>query len=143
MGVPATYVPARNSIFLSFALAWAEVLETDHIFIGVNVVDYSGYPDCRPEFIRAFQEMGEKATRVGVEGKKHLNIHTPLMNLTKAQIIARGLALGVNYRDTHTCYDPNPDGNACGSCDACLLRLRGFREVGMTDPARYQEGARC
>jgi 7-cyano-7-deazaguanine synthase len=137
-GIPVTYVPARNTIFLSFALAWAEVLETSDIFIGVNALDYSGYSDCRPEYIEAFQRMADLATKAGVEGKQKLKIHTPLISLTKAQIIQKGIELGVDYSLTVTCYDPSPDGAACGQCDACLLRLKGFAENGMSDPAKYQ-----
>jgi 7-cyano-7-deazaguanine synthase len=134
-GIPVTYVPARNTIFLSFALAWAEVLEASDVFIGVNALDYSGYPDCRPEYIAAFQQMADLATKAGVEGKQRLKIHTPLISLTKAQIIQKGIELGVDYSLTITCYDPSPDGAACGQCDACLLRLKGFAENGMSDPA--------
>jgi 7-cyano-7-deazaguanine synthase len=137
-GIPVTYVPARNTIFLSFALAWSEVLSANDIYLGVNAVDYSGYPDCRPEFINAFQRMAHLATKAGVEGSQHLTIHTPLISLTKADIIRRGLSLGVNYSQTVTCYDPSSEGFACGRCDACLLRLRGFAENGVADPARYQ-----
>jgi 7-cyano-7-deazaguanine synthase len=136
-GIPITYVPARNTIFLSFALARAEALQTGHIFLGVNVLDYSGYPDCRPEFIAAFERMANLATRAAVEGLQKLTIHTPLIELTKAQIITRGQALGVDYILTVSCYDPTPDGAACGRCDACLLRLKGFAEAGLTDPIRY------
>lgn len=136
-GIPVTYVPARNTIFLSFALAWAEVLGANDIYLGVNSLDYSGYPDCRPEYIAAYEQMANLATRAGVEGQR-LTIHTPLIELTKAQIIARGLALGVDYGMTLTCYDPSPAGEACGHCDACLLRLKGFAEAGAADPARYQ-----
>lgn len=136
-GIPVTYVPARNTIFLSFALAWAEVLEADDIFIGVNALDYSGYPDCRPEFIDAFARMAQLATRAGVEGKSRLRIHTPLIALTKAQIIARGIELGVDYGITTSCYDPDAEGRSCGACDSCLLRLRGFAENGLADPAQY------
>ena len=136
-GIPITYVPARNTIFLSFALAWAEVLGAYDIFIGVNAIDYSGYPDCRPEYIQAYSHMANLATRAGVEKRDTpLTIHTPLIDLTKAEIIARGLALGVDYAKTITCYDP-VDGKACGSCDACHLRLKGFADNGMTDPAPY------
>jgi 7-cyano-7-deazaguanine synthase len=137
-GIPITYVPARNTIFLSFALAWAEVLGAQDIFIGVNALDYSGYPDCRPEYIAAYEQMANLATKAGVEGTQRLTIHTPLIALTKAQIIQRGLALGVDYGETITCYDPTPDGAACGQCDACLLRLKGFAEAGLPDPATYQ-----
>ncbi len=137
-GIPITYVPARNTIFLSFALAWAEVLEASDIFIGVNALDYSGYPDCRPEYIAAYQQMANLATKAGVEGRQRLTIHTPLIELTKAQIIQRGLALGVDYSITLSCYDPSPGGEACGRCDACLLRLKGFAESGQHDPVSYQ-----
>ncbi|HYJ45026.1 MAG TPA: 7-cyano-7-deazaguanine synthase QueC [Pyrinomonadaceae bacterium] len=136
-GIPVTYVPARNTIFLSFALAWAEVLGASDIFIGVNALDYSGYPDCRPEYIEAFQRMADLATKAGVEGRQRLSIHTPLINLTKAEIIRKGLGLGVDYSQTVTCYDPAPDGAACGECDACLLRLKGFAENNVMDPASY------
>lgn len=135
--IPITYVPARNTIFLAYALAWAEVLEARDIFIGVNAVDYSGYPDCRPEFIGAFQRMANLATREGVEGRG-VTIHTPLISLTKGRIIATGLELGVDYGLTLSCYDPSPAGEACGHCDACQIRLKGFREYGLDDPARYQ-----
>lgn len=140
-GIPVTYVPARNTIFLSFALAWAETLEASDIFIGVNALDYSGYPDCRPEYIEAYQRMANLATKAGVEGTQKLTIHTPLIHLTKAQIIQRGVQLGVDYGITVTCYDPSPEGAACGACDACLLRLKGFSENGMQDPAAYQPEA--
>ena len=136
-GIPVTYVPARNTIFLSFALAWAETLGSQDIFIGVNALDYSGYPDCRPEYIEAYERMANLATRAGVEGKQRLKIHTPLIQLTKAQIIRTGLDLGVDYALTSTCYDPSPAGEACGQCDACLLRLKGFAENGIADPAPY------
>ncbi len=135
--IPVTYVPARNTIFLSLALAWAEVLGSTDIFIGVNALDYSGYPDCRPEYIQAFERMANLATRAGVEGRQHMTIHTPLIQLTKAQIIRRGLELGVDYSLTTSCYDPFRDGAACGRCDSCQLRLRGFEEVGAVDPVRY------
>ena len=135
--IPTTYVPARNTIFLSYALAWAEVMSVFDIFIGVNAVDYSGYPDCRPEYIGAFEKMANLATRAGVEGKK-LIIHTPLGNLTKAEIIEKGTALGLDYGLTHSCYDPAPDGSACGSCDSCLIRKRGFAEAGVKDPTNYK-----
>lgn len=134
-GIPVTYVPARNTIFLSFALAWAETLEASDVFIGVNALDYSGYPDCRPEYIAAYESMANLATKAGVEGRQHLRIHTPLIDLTKAQIIQRGVELGVDYGLTHSCYDPDSDGRACGTCDSCLLRQKGFAEVGMEDPA--------
>lgn len=133
-GIPITYVPARNTIFLAFALAWAEVLGSSDIFLGVNALDYSGYPDCRPEFIAAFERMANLATKAGVEGHQHLHIHTPLIALTKAQIVARGIVLGVDYGLTSSCYDPGPEGAACGECDSCLLRQKGFRENGMEDP---------
>jgi 7-cyano-7-deazaguanine synthase len=136
-GIPVTYVPARNTIFLSFALAWSEVLGANDIYIGVNAVDYSGYPDCRPEFIQAFQRMAQLATKAGIEGTQQLTIHTPLISLTKADIIGRGLALNVDYSKTITCYDPCDDGAACGRCDSCLLRLKGFAENGIADPAPY------
>ena len=137
-GIPITYVPARNTVFLSFALAWAEVLGAQDIFIGVNALDYSGYPDCRPEYIESFARMANRATRAGVEGRQRLRIHTPLIALTKAQIIRTGLDLGVDYSLTVTCYDPASDGAACGRCDACLLRLKGFAENGIDDPAAYR-----
>lgn len=133
--IPITYVPGRNTIFLSFALSWAETLEVSDVFIGVNALDYSGYPDCRPEYIAAYETMANLATKAGVEGRQHLTIHTPLIKLTKAQTIQRGLDLGVNYALTHSCYEPSPDGRACGTCDSCLLRGRGFAELGLTDPA--------
>ncbi|MGH7654936.1 MAG: 7-cyano-7-deazaguanine synthase QueC [Gemmatimonadaceae bacterium] len=136
-GIPVTYVPARNTIFLSFALAWAEVLGAAEIFIGVNALDYSGYPDCRPEFIRAFEAMAKLATKAGVEGTGPVAVRTPLMTMTKREIIALGTSLGVDYAMTTSCYDPAPDGTACGRCDACQLRLRGFSEAGMRDPAGY------
>ena len=135
--IPVTYVPARNTIFLSFALAYAEVLGAADVFIGVNALDYSGYPDCRPEYVEAFTRMANLATRAGVEGTQRLTIHTPLISLTKAQIIRRGLDLGADYALTSTCYDPAPDGRACGQCDACLLRLKGFAENGIPDPVQY------
>ena len=135
-GIPTTYVPARNTIFLSYALAWAEVLGATDIFIGANAVDYSGYPDCRPEFIRAFEQLAKLATRAGVEGARFA-IHAPLLALSKAAIIRRGLSLGVDYALTHSCYDPTSDGLACGACDSCQLRLKGFREAGLSDPIAY------
>jgi 7-cyano-7-deazaguanine synthase len=138
-GIPVTYVPARNTIFLALALAWCEVLDAADIFIGVNALDYSGYPDCRPEYIAAFVRLARLATRAGVEGRE-LVVHAPLIHLSKADIIRRGLALGVDYGLTHSCYDPSPDGAGCGGCDACLLRLKGFREAGIADPARYRLG---
>lgn len=137
-GIPITYVPARNTIFLSFALAWAETLGAQDIFIGVNALDYSGYPDCRPEYIAAYQAMADLATAAGVEGKQRLTIHTPLIALTKGQIIQCGMDLGVDYGMTVTCYDPGSSGEACGHCDACLLRLKGFAEAGVTDPVPYR-----
>ncbi|MEM1355560.1 MAG: 7-cyano-7-deazaguanine synthase QueC [Planctomycetota bacterium] len=133
-GIPVTYVPARNTVFLSYALGLAEVLGAADIFIGVNAVDYSGYPDCRPQFIAAFEQLANVATKAGVEGSP-TTIHAPLIDLTKPQIIERGLALGVDYANTHTCYDPKPDGRPCGRCDACLLRIAAFESLGMTDPA--------
>jgi 7-cyano-7-deazaguanine synthase len=135
-GIPITYVPARNTIFLSFALAWGEVLGAKDIFLGVNALDYSGYPDCRPEFINAFEKLARLATKAGVEGTA-FKIHTPLIQWTKAEIIRRGLELGVDFALTTSCYDPNPDGLACGRCDACLLRLKGFAENQLTDPRAY------
>ncbi|MDY0269526.1 7-cyano-7-deazaguanine synthase QueC [Trichloromonas sp.] len=135
--IPVTYVPARNTIFLSFALGWAEVLGAFDIFIGVNAVDYSGYPDCRPEYIAAFETLANLATRAGVEGSGRYRIHTPLISLSKADIIRKGLALGVDYALTHSCYDPTPEGLACGRCDSCRLRLKGFAEAGVPDPVRY------
>jgi 7-cyano-7-deazaguanine synthase len=137
-GIPITYVPARNTIFLSYALALAEVSSSSDIFLGVNALDYSGYPDCRPEYIQAFEQMANLATKVGVEGH-HLTIHAPLMQLTKGEIIARGVALGVDYALTLSCYDPDASGAACGECDACQLRLKGFAEAGIPDPVRYRE----
>lgn len=138
-GIPITYVPARNTIFLSFALAWAEVLGSQDIFIGVNALDYSGYPDCRPEYIEAYQRMANLATKAGVEGRQQLTIHTPIIHMSKAQIVAAGLTLGVDHELTSSCYDPSADGAACGRCDSCLLRLRGFAEAGAVDPIRYVE----
>jgi 7-cyano-7-deazaguanine synthase len=135
--IPVTYVPARNTIFLSFALGWAEVLGAYDIFIGVNALDYSGYPDCRPEYIESYERMANLATKAGVEGAGHFTIHTPLINLTKAEIIEQGMALGVDYSQTHSCYDPTPEGLSCGTCDSCRLRLKGFSEAGMSDPLRY------
>lgn len=133
--IPVTYVPARNTVFLSLALAWAETLRAQDLFIGVNALDYSGYPDCRPEYIAAFEAMARLATKAGVEGGSKLNIHTPLIALTKAQIIAKGQSLGVDYGATVSCYDPSPRGDPCGACDACLLRAKGFAEAGVIDPA--------
>ncbi|MGH9632111.1 MAG: 7-cyano-7-deazaguanine synthase QueC [Bryobacteraceae bacterium] len=136
--IPATYVPARNTIFLSFALAWSEVLGAQDIFIGVNALDYSGYPDCRPEYVEAFVKMANLATRAGVEEGRKLAIHTPLIHLSKADIIRKGAELAVDYSLTSSCYDPAPDGEACGSCDACVLRKKGFAEAGLADPIRYR-----
>jgi len=135
--IPITYVPARNTIFLSFALAFAEVTGAGDIFIGVNALDYSGYPDCRPEYIAAFEQMANLATKAAVEGRQHVRIHTPLIQLTKAQIIRLGLVQGVDYSLTSSCYDPTPEGLACGHCDSCLLRLKGFAENGVRDPIQY------
>jgi 7-cyano-7-deazaguanine synthase len=135
--IPTTYVPARNTIFLSYALAWAEVLGASDIFIGVNAMDYSGYPDCRPEYIKSFEDMANLAIKAAVEGKMKIHIRTPLISMTKAEIIRKGVELGVDYRLTHSCYDPSPEGKACGQCDTCLLRKKGFREAGMSDPAAY------
>lgn len=137
LGIPVTYVPARNTIFLSFALAWAEVLQAGDIFIGVNALDYSGYPDCRPEYIAAYERMANLATRAAVEGTTPIRIRTPLIDRSKAQIIQLGLSLGVDYSTTRSCYDPDPSGAACGHCDSCLLRLKGFAAAGVKDPARY------
>lgn len=139
-GIPVTYVPARNTIFLSFALGWAEVLGAEDIFIGVNALDYSGYPDCRPEFIEAFETLANRATKAGVEGTQHLKIHVPLMQMSKADIIRSGLELGVDYAETSSCYDPSSDGKPCGHCDSCLLRAKGFEEVGVTDPLYIKFG---
>jgi len=136
--IPVTYVPARNTVFLSFALAWAEVLNCRDIFIGVNAIDYSGYPDCRPEYIAAYQKMANLATKAGVEGEGELTIHTPLISLSKAEIILKGYSLGVDYGITNSCYDPTDAGLACGRCDACHLRLKGFADAGVKDPARYK-----
>jgi 7-cyano-7-deazaguanine synthase len=139
-GIPITYVPARNTIFLSYALAWAEVLGAFDIFIGVNAIDYSGYPDCRPEYIQAYEKMANLATKAGVEGKKRLRIQTPLLNLKKSQIIQKGIGLGVQYEMTHSCYDPSEQGLACGECDSCILRKEGFLEAGVHDPTHYMPG---
>jgi len=136
--IPVTYVPARNTIFLSYALAWAEVIGSSDIFIGVNALDYSGYPDCRPEYIEAYERMANLATKAGVEGRQKLTIHAPLLYLSKAQIIRKGMELGVDYALTHSCYDPTVDGVACGHCDSCLLRLKGFLEAGIKDPVVYR-----
>ncbi|MFA6165728.1 MAG: 7-cyano-7-deazaguanine synthase QueC [Gemmatimonadaceae bacterium] len=137
-GIPVTYVPARNTIFLSFAMAWAEVLGAQDVFLGVNALDYSGYPDCRPAFIEAFERLANLATRTGVEGTTRLTVHTPLMQMTKREIIQLGQSLGVDYGMTTSCYDPSAEGAACGHCDACQLRLRGFEQAGLADPAKYQ-----
>jgi 7-cyano-7-deazaguanine synthase len=137
-GIPVTYVPARNTVLLALALAYAETIDAGDIFLGVNAVDYSGYPDCRPEFLAAFAAAANLGTRAGVEGRLKFAIHAPLMHMTKAEIIRRGVALGVDYGLTHSCYDPSPAGLACGRCDACLLRLRGFAEAGIEDPVKYQ-----
>lgn len=139
-GIPVTYVPARNTVFLSFALAWAETLGSTDIFIGVNALDYSGYPDCRPDYIAAFETMANLATRAGVEGTQRLKIHAPLISLSKAQIIQEGLRLGVDYAQTSSCYDPGPDGRPCGGCDSCVLRAKGFAEAGARDPLRVRFG---
>ena len=135
--IPMTYVPARNTIFLSYALAYAEVIQCNNIFIGVTSVDYSGYPDCRPEFITAFEILANLATKAGVEGMDRIKIHTPLIHMSKAEIIKEGLSLGVDYSLTHSCYDPNEAGLACGNCDSCLLRLKGFKKLGVEDPLKY------
>ncbi len=140
--IPITYVPARNTIFLSFALAWAEVLGSSDIFIGVNALDYSGYPDCRPEFIHAFEKLANLATKAGVEGHQQLKVHTPLISLTKGEIIRKGIELGVDYSLTSSCYDPSPSGQPCGACDSCLLRQKGFRENALADPLRYSNAPR-
>ena len=135
--IPVTYVPARNTIFLSFALGWAETLDATDIYIGVNALDYSGYPDCRPEYIQAYETMAHLATKAGVEGASPLKIHAPLINMTKADIIRRGMELGVDYGLTHSCYDPSAEGISCGLCDSCRLRLKGFAEAGLSDPLKY------
>ena len=137
-GIPVTYVPARNTIFLSLALAWAEVLSSSDLFMGVNAIDYSGYPDCRPEFIEAFQRMANLATKAGVEGRTHLRIHTPLIRLSKAEIVQLAQELGVDFRLTHSCYDPDERGRPCGQCDSCRLRLQGFAAAGVQDPLEYR-----
>jgi len=139
-GIPVTYVPARNTVFLSFALAWAETLGSSDIFVGVNALDYSGYPDCRPEYIAAYETMANLATKAGVEGTQKLKIHTPLISLTKAQIVQEGLRLGVDYSHTSSCYDPQDDGKPCGGCDSCLLRAKGFAEAGVKDPLYVRFG---
>jgi 7-cyano-7-deazaguanine synthase len=136
-GIPVTYVPARNTVFLAFAMAWAEVLEAGDLFLGVNAIDYSGYPDCRPEYVEAFERMANLATRAGVEGRARLRIHTPLMRLSKAGIVRLAASLGVDFRLTHSCYDPLPAGRPCGGCDSCLLRRKGFAEAGLADPLEY------
>ena len=136
--IPVTYVPARNTIFLSYALAWAETIKAFDIFIGVNALDYSGYPDCRPEYIEAYEKMANLATKAGVEGKQRIKINTPLIRMTKAQIIRKGIELGVDYSQTHSCYDPSAEGLACGECDSCLLRLNGFQDAGIKDSIRYK-----
>jgi 7-cyano-7-deazaguanine synthase len=135
-GIPVTYVPARNTIFLAYALAWAEVIPADDIFLGVNAIDYSGYPDCRPEFIGAFEALANLGTKAGVEGRR-FHIHTPLIKFSKTEIIRKAVELGIDLSVTHSCYDPSPEGLACGECDSCLLRLKGFREAGIADPIRY------
>jgi 7-cyano-7-deazaguanine synthase len=137
-GIPITYVPARNTVFLAYALAFAEVTGSEDIFIGVNALDYSGYPDCRPEFIQAFEAMANLATKAAIEGHQRLQIHTPLMQFSKAQIVQRGRELGVDFGLTHSCYDPSPDGSSCGQCDSCLMRLKGFAEAGLADPIAYR-----
>jgi 7-cyano-7-deazaguanine synthase len=136
-GIPVTYVPARNTVFLSFALAWAETLYAEDIFIGVNAIDYSGYPDCRPEFIAAFERMANLATKAGVEGRTHVRIHTPLLKLSKAEIVRLAHNLNLDFKLTHSCYDPDPAGRACGRCDSCLLRRKGFEEADIADPVEY------
>ncbi|MCI0458285.1 MAG: 7-cyano-7-deazaguanine synthase QueC [Gemmataceae bacterium] len=138
-GIPITYVPARNTIFLSFALAFAEVLESSDIFFGANIYDFSGYPDCRPEYLEAFQRLANLATKAGVEGRTRMTVHAPLLHLTKAEIIRKGQELGVDYALTTSCYDPSPEGEACGHCDSCLLRRKGFTEAGVPDPTRYRQ----
>lgn len=136
-GIPVTYVPARNTVFLSFALAWAEVLSSSDVFIGVNAIDYSGYPDCRPEFIAAFENMANLATKAGVEGRTHMKIHTPLIQLSKCEIIKLGAHVGVDFSLTHSCYDPDAQGHSCGLCDSCRLRRKGFADAGLEDPIEY------
>jgi|TARA_B100001964_G_scaffold17266_1_gene17766 7-cyano-7-deazaguanine synthase len=136
-GIPSTYVPARNTIFLSLSLGWAEIIEAEDIFIGVNAIDYSGYPDCRPEYIEAFQQMASIATKAGVERKSKIKIHTPLINMSKAEIIKKGVSLGMDFSLTHSCYDPISSGKPCGRCDSCLLRLKGFLDAGLKDPLEY------
>jgi 7-cyano-7-deazaguanine synthase len=136
-GIPVTYVPARNTVFLSVALGWAEVLRAEHIFIGVNAIDYSGYPDCRPEFIAAFEQMAQLATKAGVEGAARIQVHTPLIGMSKADIVRQGQALGLDFALTHSCYDPDAAGRPCGLCDSCILRKKGFEEAGLVDPLPY------
>jgi 7-cyano-7-deazaguanine synthase len=138
-GIPQTYVPGRNTIFLAYAMAWAEVLGADDIFLGVNALDYSGYPDCRPEYLEAFEKMANLATRASIEEKRSLAIHAPLLRMTKAEIILKGISLGVDYGTTHSCYDPDREGVACGECDSCRLRLKGFAEAGLEDPLPYRK----
>lgn len=140
-GVPQTYVPGRNTIFLAYAMAWAEVLGADNIFIGINALDYSGYPDCRPEYINAFEKMANLATKAGTEEKRSLVVHAPLLHMTKGEIILTGISLGVDYATTHSCYDPGREGVACGECDSCRLRLKGFAEAGIKDPVPYKNRA--
>ena len=140
-GIPVTYVPARNTIFLSFALAWAEALGAVDLFIGVNALDYSGYPDCRPEYIRAFESMANLATKAGVEARARFHVHTPLIEMSKKQIVQLGATLGVDFGETSSCYDPSPNGAACGECDACQLRKKGFAEAGVRDPTHYSPSA--
>ena len=136
-GIPITYVPARNTVFLSFALSWCEVLDSQDIFLGVNAIDYSGYPDCRPEFLAAFETLANLATKAGIEGSARYRIHAPLLDMSKAEIILAGIEAGVDFSLTHSCYDPSPDGLACGACDSCILRRNGFKEAGIADPTRY------
>jgi 7-cyano-7-deazaguanine synthase len=140
--IPVTYVPARNTIFLSYGLAWAEVVGASDIFIGVNAIDYSGYPDCRPEYIQAFENMANLGLKASVEGRMRIRIRAPLIRMTKAEIIRKGVELGVDFRLTHSCYDPSPEGKACGECDSCLLRKKGFREAGIPDPTVYLDHSR-
>lgn len=137
--IPVTYVPARNTIFLSYALAWAETIKAFDIFIGVNALDYSGYPDCHTEYIKAYEKMANLATKAGVEGKRKIKIHTPLIKMSKNQIIQKGMELGVDYSQTHSCYDPSKEGLACGECDSCILRLKGFQDAGIKDSIRYKK----
>jgi 7-cyano-7-deazaguanine synthase len=137
--IPRTYVPGRNTIFLAYGMAWAEVIGADHVFIGVNALDYSGYPDCRPEYLKAFENLANLATRASIEEKRSLAVQAPLLHMTKAEIIKKGLELGVDYATTHSCYDPDQEGIACGGCDACILRLKGFAEAGEVDPLPYKK----